>query len=531
MEPAGENVTPRQELDAWLAEADALHAKRRWDEAEALYRRILTRDPRHAEAWHLFGLLAHQRGNPGAAIDRIGRALAIDGQSPISSPTYYVNRGVALHAAGFFEAAVEHFMAALKLRPDLAEAHLNLGNALTRQRKLSDAADHYRRAVSLAPQLAEAHFNLGLVQQALGQSDAAAQSFRRTLALRPDRADAYYHLSRCRKVTTEGRELVQEVQGLLAQPNLPEADATSCHFALGKIHDDLGEYAEAFRHYDAANRLERTNASFDRGAHSHSVDATIKTFTRDFFHAHADFGSASNRPVFIVGMPRSGTTLVEQILASHSRVFGAGELEFWLRQREEADGPDAAAPDRSRIAALAARYLTLLEGLSGSAEFVTDKMPHNFLRLGLIHLAFPRARIIHCIRNPADTCLSIFFHKFTRAHGYATDLDDLAFYYGEYRRLMDHWRRALPGGILHEVRYEELVSTPEANIRALLATLGLAWEDACLDFHRSERRAATPSDDQVRQPIYRDSLARWRNYLPYIAPLLPLSEAYERERS
>jgi hypothetical protein len=328
-------------------------------------------------------------------------------------------------------------------------------------------------------------------------------------------------------MANDGGKLVQEIGSVLARRDLDEAGAIACHFALGKICDDQRDFATAFRHYDAANRLERRHARFDRAAHARAVDAAIKTFTTDFFASRAALGSASSRPVFIIGMPRSGTTLVEQILARHSRVFGAGELEFWMRQYARLGVSSIVQLDRDRSSALAAAYLAELEGLDASADFVTDKMPHNFLCLGLVHLVFPSARIVHCRRNPVDTCLSIYFQKFTRAHGYASDLDDLAFYYREYLRLMDHWRAVLPSAILHEVRYEDLVTHQEATSRALLAELEWTWEDRCLDFHSSDRRVATPSDWQVRQPIYRDSLDRWRRYAPYIAPLLPLADDYE----
>jgi hypothetical protein len=207
-------------------------------------------------------------------------------------------------------------------------------------------------------------------------------------------------------------------------------------------------------------------------------------------------------------------------------VFGAGELDFWLRQRARIKPVEWATIDRGRVAALARSYLQHLDAFAGRARVVTDKMPHNFLCLGPIHLALPRAHVIHCMRDPADTCVSVYYQRFTRTHGYANDLDDLAFYYREYVRLMDHWRRVLPPGVLHELRYEQLVANPEPTIRGLLAALGLPWEDACLDFHRSDRRVATPSDWQVRQPIYGGSVGRWKRYASFVAPLAALAAEY-----
>jgi tetratricopeptide (TPR) repeat protein len=517
------SIAPPQ-IKAWLTRANDLHLQGQWDQAEALYRQVLSSQPGHPDALHLLGLLMHQRGNHKAAIDLIGRAIAINDRSP----SYFVNRGVALLAAGMADAAIEHFQAALRLRPDLAQAYLNLGNALRSQKRFPEAADSYRQAIEFSPSLAEAYFNLGIVLQEQGDFDGAANNFRETARMQPRRCDAYFHLSKCMNMTGTGGQVAREIHGLLEMNGIDDAGAAYCHFALGKIYDDLGEYANAFRHYALANELEHKYASFDRAQHSRLVDWTISTFTAEFFAARRDYGSASRRPILIVGMPRSGTTLMEQIVSSHSGVHGGGELDFWLEQGSKFIPPGHEEMTLQQVRAVGAGYLANLERLSGSAEFVTDKMPHNFLRLGLIHLAFPQAKIIHCMRNPADICLSIFFNKFTRMHGYATSMDDLAFYYREYLRLMQHWRSVLPAATLLEVRYEKLVTDQENESRRLIESLGLAWEDQCLDFYRNRRVINTPSKWQARQPIYKHSLARWKNYLPYIPALVPLAEEYER---
>lgn len=517
--------TIQQEIRTWLIRANDLHLKGQWEQAEQLYRKILSRYPHHPEALHLLGLLMHQRGNHKAAIDLIGQAISINGRSP----AYFVNRGVALLSNGMPDAAIEHFRAALKLSPGLAQAYLNLGNALRSQKKFSEAEFSYQQAIHSVPRLAEAHFNLGFLLQEQGKLDAAAACFRQTTRIQPGRCDAYYHLSRCMRMSGEGRQIASEILGVLNQGGISEKDAVHCHFALGKIYDDLGEYANAFRHYDQANQLEQKQAVFNREEHSRLIDWIIETFSADFLAMHREAGSTSDRPIFIVGMPRSGTTLVEQIVSSHSGVFGAGELEFWLEQGEQYGPSGIAAPSNQQIASFSEKYLAYLHTLSDSARFVTDKMPHNFLYLGLIHLAFPRARIIHCLRNPADTCLSIYCHKFTRLHGYATNLENLAFYYREYSRLIEHWRRVLPDNLFQGIRYEELVADQANTSRRMIEALGLEWEERCLDFHRNARLVSTPSNWQVQQPIYRDSLARWKNYLPFIAPLLPLAEEYKRD--
>ena len=292
--------------------------------------------------------------------------------------------------------------------------------------------------------------------------------------------------------------------------------------------DDLGNYDDAFSHYRQGNDLEQRQANFDRDQHRQLVDWMIATFTAEFFAAHKDVGITNDKPVSIVGMPRSGTTLTEQIVASHSKVHGGGEIDYWLEHGETFCPPNGQDLSQGPVRELARVYLDSIESVAGSAMYFTDKMPYNFLRIGLIRLAMPGAKFIHCMRNPADICLSIYFNKFTQRHGYATSLDDLAFYYREYLRLMEHWRQVLPETSLHEMHYESLVAMQESESRRLIDFLGLEWESQVLEYHRNTRAVSTPSKWQVRQPIYKSSVARWKRYLPHIGPLAPLAEAYEQ---
>jgi hypothetical protein len=260
------------------------------------------------------------------------------------------------------------------------------------------------------------------------------------------------------------------------------------------------------------------------------VDAAIARFTPAAIASLQSQGNDSERPLFVVGMPRSGTTLVEQILASHESVHGAGELTFWqaaastlqvaerTADRRPADGPGAA----ERLADIARDYLDHVRSLGGTAARVIDKMPANFLHLGLIHSAFPRARIIHLRRDPRDTCLSIYFQHFAAIHPYATDLADLAHYYGEYARLMAHWRRVLPAETLLEVPYEQLIADQEHWSRRIVAFVGLPWNPSCLEFHATPRVVITMSKWQVRQKIHSASAGRWRHYEPFLGPLRDL---------
>jgi hypothetical protein len=304
------------------------------------------------------------------------------------------------------------------------------------------------------------------------------------------------------------------IEALLARP-LPLRHQISLRYALGKYHDDINQYDEAFAQYFQANELTRRyGVRYDRRQATARVDQIIAAFNADSIRQLQSGGQDSERPVFIVGMPRSGTSLCEQILASHPAVFGAGELPYW---------PKALATfETTRIPAIARDYLARLAALSETAARVVDKMPQNFLALGLIHAAFPRARIIHVRRHPIDTCLSIYFHYFSHLHPYANDFDNLAHYYGEYLRITAHWRSLLPADALLEVPYEALIAEQEKWSRRMVEFVGLPWDRNCLNFQQTERVVITLSKWQVRQKISATSAGRWRNYEKHVAPLLPL---------
>ena len=304
------------------------------------------------------------------------------------------------------------------------------------------------------------------------------------------------------------------------------------HGVVAAAYDDAGDYDVAFGHYKAGNDLKKAASLYQADATSTYVDRVIATFGTEFFARMDRAGSQPELPVFIVGMPRSGTTLVEQILASHPQVHGAGELDYMrqitqaLPERLAPDSvggqqtfPECAAKiDTALAERIAEEHLQHLREHSASALRITDKTPSNFLRLGLIALLFPKARIIHCQRDPLDTCLSCYFLRFGQGQAFAYDLDDLGRYYRDYARLMEHWRRVLPSPLL-EVPYEALVADQEGWSRRLIAFLGLDWDDRCLAFYRSERQVKTASVWQVRQPVYASSIGRWRRYAKHLGPL------------
>jgi tetratricopeptide (TPR) repeat protein len=464
----------------------------------------------------------------------------------------HANLGHALHCLGDFGAAIEHCRRALELEPRLAEAHLHLGNSLLALNLLNEADAAYRGGLKVAPDHAALHTAHAMSQRALGQIAAAEASARRALALRPGAADTLALLGSLaidhgrfdeaenllRKALVLDPELPEALTSLMTVRKMGPADAPwrdaaervlargldvahaiNLHHALGKYYDDLDDRDGAFEQHRLGNELaRRSRFRYDRAEWTHRVTRTLAAFDRDALADLRSHGLASERPVFVVGMPRSGTSLTEQILASHPEVYGAGELLYWIfaanEERSASPGQRAA-----KIAELGRMYLRGLASQTPDAARVVDKLPVNFANIGLIHAALPGARFIHLQRNPLDTCLSIYFQGFSAAHPYATDFGDLAHYYHEYRRLMAHWRAVLPPRALLDVRYEDLVDEPEHWSRRMLEHIGLPWDPRCLDFHHTDRPVLTASNWQVRQPMGKGSIDRWRRYERFIGPL------------
>jgi tetratricopeptide (TPR) repeat protein len=552
-EKAGRPVVPPSPAAVAAAFADALrrHQAGRPAEARKLYREILAVAPRHADSLHLLGLLEHDEGRHEAAIDLIQRAIAINATPAV----YHYNLAAVLEDLNRLDAAIACYRQALALKPDdmdtlnnlgrllreqrqfdeaavcfrrvLARdpadpaAHHALGNALQSLGKLDEAVVAYRKAIELRPDHAEAYADLGNTLRSQGRFEAASDAHRRALALGRDPGPSYYELSRCRKFTPADKDLISEIEAALDREAAASIYGRSMfYFALGKIYDDLGEYETAMRHYDEANRLEAGSEPFDLLDFARFVDWSIATFP---VVTPAPTASDSELPLLIVGMPRSGTTLVEQILASHPEVAAGGELSFWSVALGKIRNRQVSHLDVVAEARAIRDYLALLGAVSPGAARVTDKMPFNFRLLGSIHQLFPRARIIHCRRNPVDNALSLYFTRFTRRHRFTYRREDIVAFYEQYRRLMAHWRAVLPADRFLEIDYERLVADQESVSRDLLAFCGLEWDDSCLNFHETDRPIATASAWQARQPLYRSSAERWRRYEPWLGVLRTLA--------
>ena len=546
--------------------ARALSAAGRGAEAIPHYERLLARNPGSGildEFATLLAALGHYQASASGYRDLLARTP--------DDARLHTNLGHVLHCLGDFNAAIEHCGRAVELERRLPEAHLHLGNSLLALNALQEADAAYRAGLEIAPDHAALHTAHAMVERALGRIENAQASAQRAFALRPDAADtlallgslavdrgwfgeaedwlrqalaidprlpeALVSLSGLRKMSPADVPWRDAAEGALARGS-PVAQAINLHHALGKYYDDVDDADAAFRHHRTANDIARgCRQRYGRAQMSQRVTRTLAAFDRNALAALRSRGPASERPVFVVGMPRSGTSLTEQILASHPQVHGAGELLYWIiaadaeraaHTERAADTMRPATPEQQAvkaaqrgalIAELGRAYLEALATQAPEAARIIDKLPVNFMNAGLIHAALPGARFIHLERNALDTCLSIYFQGFSAAHPYATDFGDLAHYYHEYRRLMAHWRSVLPPQALLEVRYEDLVEDPEGWTRRMLAHIGLPWDPRCLEFYRTDRPVLTASNWQVRQPIGKGSVGRWRRYERFIGPL------------
>ena len=503
--------------------AHALAALERDEEAVAHYQAVVAAEPSHLEA--LRGL-----GRALMRLDRASEALgpleAVAAAAPQDAQAR-IDLGRAFASLDRDEAAARAFAEAVALAPERPAAHLGLGQALIQLESAAEAIESLDRALALDPKLAEAHHSRGNALETLGRIEAATLAFETAVAIAPDRPMFHYDLAETRRFTP-GDPRLAAIEALAERmDSFDEPARITLHYALAKAYDDLGRHGRAFRHLSTGAAMKRATLEYKEAATFAMFRRIAKVFDTKLFADKAGLGDPSATPVFIVGMPRSGTTLIEQVLASHPRVHGAGELGHMRRLARAMtfeDGrrafPDIVPSlDGDTLRALGAQYLASVTPLAPEALRITDKLPENFPYAGLIHLMLPNAKIVLARRDPADICLSCYSKLFAGHQPHTYDLAELGRYYRHFDALMRHWRAVLPPGVLLEVQYEELVADFEPQARRLLAHCGLEWDPRCLDFHRTERPVRTASVTQVRRPLYSSSVGRWRPYRRLLAPL------------
>jgi tetratricopeptide (TPR) repeat protein len=480
--------------------------------AAQAYQAILRRDAGNPEAMRLLGEALSDLGRPAEAISLLRRFAS---QYPDHFVSHY-SLGNAYRLAGQPAPAADSFRAALARNQNFAGAYHGLGAVLRQLERDDEAAKNFAQATKLAPDFAPAWADLGTTLAALGDFAGAEAALRRSLTLNPNQAELRRYLAALRPPDIAG------LQAMLADPKSQEAEKMELGFALGRGFDKQGDHAAAYAQYAQANARLRAmqhaaGQGFDPARLIRDVDTIIATFSPEFFSARSGWGNQAEIFSFIVGMPRAGSTLVEQILASHPQVFGAGEVKAIGAVAQRLRGP--ASWTQAGIAAGAAKYMAALAPRAGDAARVTDKMLDNIFLLGLIAVLFPHARVIFCERDPLDTCWSCFTQRFAEPYGFDTDLADCALRYKQIARLAAHWRATLPLRMI-TVNYEQLVADIEPESRRLTDFLGLDWDPACLNFHETRRSIKTASWSQVRRPAFRDSIGRAAPYAAFLAPLI-----------
>jgi len=494
------------------------------DRAVDAFRRAADARPDMAQIHHNLGTALYMLGRDVEAAKAFDRALALNPRAEDS----LLSLGQVMISQTNPTAAAECARRALALRPESPAALLLLASALVEDSRPGEAEPYLAKVIELDPSDAKAQALLGMRFQSMGRFDEANERLLKSMEVSPKQGFAYFAYVHNNKVSEKDRELVETMQRLVDEGGLPPRELDFLEYGLGRALENLGEYERSIRHYDEANRLAYRikfgSAKFDRAAYSANFDRIIATYSTDGFAKTRTQGDTSDLPIVIVGMMRSGTTLVEQILSSHFLVGPAGEDRYWPMNWRRSLGPTPGSIAVSQLRPLAQGYIKRLKQVAPNYLRVTDKMPANYEYLGPIHAALPNARIIHMRRNPVDTCFSIYTTPNRVPVDFAYNRENIVFAYREYERLMAHWRRVLPKDRFLEVLYEELVSDRERITREIVDFCRLEWDDACLSPERNDRSVVTPSLWQVRQPIYTSSIGRWKRFEPWLGAFDELKE-------
>lgn len=544
-------------VDSYINCAIAYRAIKNYESAMQYLKQALNLDKANAKAFHILGVIYTTSEDYPRALECLENAHHL---MP-NNVEFHLSFANILEKAGLIYDASVEYQTLCNNNPNFSEGFLLYGELLFRTNRFQEAVECYKHALALTPENLDILDNLGSAYVGLSNIESALKTFEMALEKEPNRLStliameqAYQNdgqldkaIDLCDRIVTldttkpTGHILKSRIINAKSNDKLVEdllrftdcdnkEDQTKVHFALGKAFDDRSDYQEAFRHYAIANTLRNDELNYVKEQTELEFTKLINFFTPDLFN-NKDIGITTDTPILIVGMPRSGTTLTEQILSSHPSVMPAEKVDFWpttsrhlpLRLHTSTQYPECLNQlTHGNAYEIATMYMSTLHKIAGSniePRYITDKMPHNFLNIGLIALLFPNVKFVHTKRDPIDTCLSIYFQNFTNYHSYAFDLNNLGFYYKQYERIMNHWHQVLPGRII-DINYSDIVSDPEYWTRKLISHFDLEWSDSCLAPHKLERTVKTASLWQVRQPIYKTSIQRWKNYELYIQPLI-----------
>ncbi len=557
MARAGLSNNRKRKIRQLLGEGADAFWRSDYPHAERCATQVLAMDPENADALNILALIIARLGDRNSAIALLQKAHALHprhAQTLQNLASMYVDAREYVQAAEYFRLYTEAMpedargwcalsgasfeakdlrtaeMAArkaLELDPDQAEAMINLANVKREMMQTEGVLELMDRAVALEPENANARFNYGLALVEQGRMQEGEAQLRACLRLDPKHAPAWRILIDA-NMPKEYNDDVRTMERLHAEGGLDDDNRSMLAFALGKVWEKLKDYDKAFAFYEEGNRLHRKSFDYNVEDDARDVEEICSFFTKEFFAEHEGFGFEDETPVFVVGMPRSGSTLVEQILSSHPEVSGAGESGLFRNVLTSRLSDGSGRMNLSRLAAMDAdgvrwigeTYVRVMREVFPDSPRITDKALPNLWLIGAMHLALPKARIIHCRRNPMDNCLSIYANRFVGyLFRFAYDQQELGQHYLLYQRMMQHWRQTLSPEIFYEISYEELVADPESEVRRLLEFCGLDWHEDCLAFHKARRQVRTTSVAQVRQPIYRSSVERWRRFEAHLGPL------------
>ncbi len=506
-------------------------------EAERLCKELIRNEPNNARAYRLLGIIAHQYTKSDIARELLAKALELDPQNI----DIYIELGLVTKQGCELDHrkaqdAINIFETAFKLDPSQAKALLMISAVLIEFNELDEALNIATLAIEVEPASADTHINLGNIFKLQGKLKNAIGEYQIALKLNPGSGIALHNLIDISKYKNDPEAAEQNIKQAkqLLKSQRPRSEEILLNFAIAKIYNELEDYQNAFKYYRSANELKSKSISYSQEV----TKAKTKCMTKEVSKAELSEAKPNLKaysefpvPIFILGMPRSGSSLIEQILASHSDVYGAGELFYFpqsIAMREESASAMQECLEKitklnsEELTELGLKYLRSIKERSKSdAKYICDKLPANFWYVPMIRHILPQAIIIHSERNAADTCFSCYQQNFTNGHNYVYDLENLANYHNCYSELMQHWKQ-LYGSELYSLSYETLIDNPEAEIRKLLEHCKLDWQDNCMNFHETKRNVSTASAMQVRQPIYKQSVAKWRNYEPYLEPLLKI---------
>ncbi len=566
-----ETLSQENAEDPFLLHAQGLidYMRKRYDRAIQLFQRSIAKIPNNPNFYGNLGEALRRKGEPLRALRAFQDALLLEpkfakahlglGNSLADLKRYpeartrfqflielhpqlpagYHYLGVMLTALERPKEAIPLIRKAIALKPGYSEARFSLADALEQAGQTEDALALYQELLTENPTDSSIHNNYANLLRSLGRSKEAESHLREAVKHDPNSISAYYNRTSKELAQELSPEQLQHLENRFADPNLRKEDRSNLHFTLAKYYEGHKDYDQAFSHYQTGNDIDRRKEPYITEHQAKLTEIFKNFFTRDFFASRTHFGCESQMPVFIFGMPRSGTTLVEQILSSHPRVYGAGELKYisqtmqLVAQQLSGKGYPVCLNNLDPVQAciLGEGHMDKLRGLvkdpaeRANTLRITDKMPGNFINLGLVALLLPKAKLIHCRRDPMDSCLSCYTQHFTQVIAYSRRLEDLGHYYQCYEELMAHWHQVLPLPIL-DVQYEEIVQAPETMSRRIIEFVGLDWHDDCLNFHQTQRQVKTASVEQVRQPIYTSSVGKWRRYEKHLAPLIKALGSY-----